>query len=64
MREEFNRFRGRMFGAIEAVGLPDKQESALKGLVRSTSYDTQTDLETILRERAGQGDKLKAPPSP
>jgi hypothetical protein len=50
VREEFNRVRGRMFQAIEAVGLPDKQERAMKGLVRSLTYDAQAGLESILRD--------------
>jgi hypothetical protein len=50
VRDEYNRFRGRMFQAVEAIGLPDKQERALKGLIRQLSYDGQAALEQTLRE--------------
>lgn len=49
VREDMNRLRGRLFEAIEVAGLPEKQENALKGLVRKTSYEAQADLESILR---------------
>ncbi len=49
VREDFNRLRGRLFGSIEAVGLPAKQENALKGLIRVTTYDCQANLEQTLR---------------
>lgn len=51
VREDMNRLRGRLFGAIEATGLPEKQENALKSLVRQASYDAQANLESILRGR-------------
>lgn len=50
VRESMNRVRGRLFGAIEAAGLPDRQTNALKGLVRQTTYDAQTEMEQTLRE--------------
>lgn len=49
--EHMNRVRGRLFGAIEAAGLPTRQENALKGLIRQSTYDAQNDLEQMLRER-------------
>lgn len=49
MREHMNRLRGRLFGTIEAVGLPQKQENAIKGLIRTTTYDLQADLEETLK---------------
>lgn len=49
LREDMNRLRGRLFGAVEAAGLPDKQENALKGLVRSLTYDAQANVESALR---------------
>lgn len=49
VRTSFNRLRGRLFGAIEATGMPDKQELALKSLVRQLTYDGQASLESILR---------------
>jgi hypothetical protein len=51
VREDMNRLRGRLFGAIEAAGLPEKQETALKGLVRQQTYDAQANLESILRRQ-------------
>ncbi len=50
VREDMNRLRGRLFGAVEALGLPDKQENAIKGLIRQLTYDAQSDLEAVLRE--------------
>jgi hypothetical protein len=49
VRRDMNRLRGRMFQAIESAGLPDKQEDALKGVIRAQTYDAQADLEAILR---------------
>ena len=48
-REHMNRLRGRLFGALEAVGMPDKQETAAKSLVRQITYDLQADIESVLR---------------
>lgn len=45
-----NRLRGRLFGAIEATGMKEKQENAIKGLIRQLTYDAQRDLESLLRE--------------
>ena len=50
VRDSMNRVRGRMFEAIEAAGLPDKQEEAIKRLIRHCTYETQADLESVLRE--------------
>ena len=55
LREDMNRLRGRLFGALEAGNLPEKQENALKGLVRQISYDAQANVESALR-RNGNGD--------
>lgn len=49
IRDDCNRLRGRLFGAFEAVGLPEKQENAIKGLVRQLTYDAQANLEAIIR---------------
>jgi hypothetical protein len=49
MREDMNRLRGRLFQTIEAIGLPERQESAAKGLIRRLTYDSQADLESCLR---------------
>lgn len=44
-----DQIRGRLFMAIEAVGLPKSQENAFKGIVRTFSYESQARLESILR---------------
>lgn len=49
IRDSFNRMRGQLFMSIEAVGLPDRQEDAFKGLVRQMTYQAQADLEAIIR---------------
>jgi hypothetical protein len=46
---DMDRLRGRLFGLIEACGLPERQEAALKACVRNTTYDSQADLEAALR---------------
>jgi hypothetical protein len=52
IRQDFDRLRGRLFQAIEATGMPARQEDAVKGLVRVLSYDTQGRLEARLRSMA------------
>jgi hypothetical protein len=54
LRDEMNRLRGRLFQVVEALGLPDKQENAAKGVVRAATYDVQTSVESVLRDRNGQ----------
>jgi hypothetical protein len=44
-----NRLRGKLFQAVEAAGLPDKQEKAIKGLIRQLTYEAQANLESTLR---------------
>ena len=51
VREDFNRLRGRLFGAIEVTGMPEQQQAAFKGLVRQLTYDAQAGLESVLRGR-------------
>jgi hypothetical protein len=51
IRDDFNRLRGNLFGALEAAGMPQRQENAMKGLVRKLTYEAQADLESILRGR-------------
>lgn len=51
IRDDFNRLRGRLFGAIEVTGMPEQQQAAFKGLVRQLTYDAQADLESTLRGR-------------
>lgn len=50
LREGMNRLRGRLFGAVEATGMPARQEEAVKRLIRQASYDVQADVESALRE--------------
>jgi hypothetical protein len=52
MRTHMNRLRGRLFQAIEATGVPAKQEVAIKGLIRNLTYDAQADLESALKEKS------------
>ena len=49
LRDGMNRLRAGLFSSIEAVGLPDKQETALKGLIRQLTYDAQANIESALR---------------
>jgi hypothetical protein len=49
VRQDMNRLRGRLFQAVEAVGLPSGQEHAVKGLIRTITYDAQANLEEALR---------------
>jgi hypothetical protein len=50
MRAQMNRLRGRLFQAVEATGVPEKQQAAIKGLIRNVTYDAQANLEEILRD--------------
>jgi hypothetical protein len=52
MRAHMNRLRGRLFQAVEATGVPEKQQVAIKGLIRNLTYDAQADLEALLKEKA------------
>jgi hypothetical protein len=56
VREDFNRLRGRLFQAVESWGPPGAQETAIKGVIRSLTYDMQTSLEATLRARNGAPD--------
>lgn len=42
--EHMNRFRGRLCGAIEAFGLPEKQERGAITLIKTMSYDIEAAL--------------------
>lgn len=53
VREHMNRLRGRLFGAVEATGMPLKQQNAVKGLIRTLTYDLQADLEETLKNAHG-----------
>jgi hypothetical protein len=50
LRHGMDRLRGRLFSTIEAMGLPEKQENAAKGLIRQTTYDCQANLEAAIRQ--------------
>lgn len=52
MRTHMDRLRGRLFQAVEAVGFPEDRERAIKGVIRTTTYDAQADLEATLRDHA------------
>ena len=39
-----------MFELVEAVGMPDKQEHAFKGVIRNTTYAMQRELEQELAD--------------
>jgi len=49
LRDEMNRLRGHLFGAVEATGMATKQEAAFKGLIREFTYAAQTNLEAAMR---------------
>lgn len=49
VRQKHDKLRGQLFGAIEAVGLPERQENAIKGLIRRVSYEAQAELEAAIR---------------
>ena len=47
-----DRLRRQLFNAIEAANLPEKQEDALKDLIRGLTYDTQANLEAVIRHNS------------
>ena len=49
LRDGMNRLRGRLFQAVEATGVEEAHQKAIKGLVRSITYDLQADIEGALR---------------
>lgn len=49
MRKDMNRLRGKLFQVVESWGRPEKQELAMKGVIRSVTYEAQADLESNLR---------------
>ena len=55
LRDGMNRLRAGLFSSIEAVGLPEKQEVALKGVIRQLSYDAQANIEASLRRYDSNG---------
>jgi hypothetical protein len=61
LRDGMNRLRGNLFGAVEVLGLPVKRENAIKGLVRTLTYDAQANIEAALRR---QEEPCQAPQLP
>jgi hypothetical protein len=49
VRRDLSSLRGELFSLIEAVGMNDKQEAALKSCIRRRTYDAQARLEATLR---------------
>lgn len=46
-----DRLNGQLFGIIEALGLTEKQEESVKGLIRRVVWDTFQDAVYITPER-------------
>jgi hypothetical protein len=49
VRSDLNRLRGRLFECVESFGLSEKQERAMKAVIRRQTYDSQATLEALLR---------------
>ncbi|HEY1437377.1 MAG TPA: hypothetical protein VGG82_07730 [Casimicrobiaceae bacterium] len=47
--DDYDRLRGRLFEFFEALGLPSRQEQAVKRMVRSITYESQASVEAALR---------------
>ena len=60
VRDEFSRMRAHLFEAAEAAGWPPRQEKGWKGVIRTVTYDSQSQLEGALR-RAANGGNMAAP---
>ena len=50
VRDEFGRMRAHLFEMIEAAACRASQESGLKGLIRTITYDSQASVEAALRK--------------
>lgn len=48
-RDACNKLRGSLFGLVESWGLPERQETAIKRLIRQQSYASQAEIESLLR---------------
>jgi hypothetical protein len=55
VRLEMNALRGRLFQFSEAIGLPERQEDAMKGLIRHITNEAQSNIEAVLREASRNG---------
>lgn len=53
LRGGMDRLRGRLFEQIEATGMAERQELAVKRVIRRVTYDMQGDLESSLRRSRG-----------
>jgi hypothetical protein len=49
VRRDLSSLRGELFGLVEAVGMTDRQEHAMKSCIRRRTYDAQARLEATLR---------------
>lgn len=49
--ESMNRLRGRLLGALESFGLPERQETAAKQIVKSLSYDIEKEVKELLQSQ-------------
>jgi hypothetical protein len=49
VRQDFDRLRGHLYEFIEAIGMPDRQQDAFKGIIRRESLNVQTRIELRLR---------------
>lgn len=56
-RDEFSRLRRNLFEMVEAAGMPDRQEKAFKGVIRTMTYDAQASVEGALRRGANHAGK-------
>lgn len=45
-----DRLRGRLFEIVESWGVGEKREQAMKGVIRSTTYDLQATLEGVVKD--------------
>jgi hypothetical protein len=54
-RDACNKLRGSLFGLVESWGLPERQEVAVKRLVRQQTYASQAEIESLLRGLQEQG---------
>jgi hypothetical protein len=51
VRVDMDRLRARLFDLVEVTDMPERQQRAFKGLVRTLTYDSQATLEALLRGR-------------
>ena len=56
-RDQFSRLRRNLFEMVEAAGMSPRQERAWKGVIRTTTYDAQANVEGALRRGANHAGK-------